>query len=247
MKSLERIKADVTCPSCSGPKSGTAKLCPSCQHAKNWVSIVCPDCGKAKDMYRSHAKQRKTHYCRACSRALSRLSRPARSSRNYQERDMAIMDLVHQGLMASEIGRQFKVTRERVRQIAKKNGISSLRHAPKTSTICPNCGGVKTRAAKLCPACRHAECWVSVVCPGCGKTREIERHQVKRLKSHYCRTCYFKSKTETRPCAWCGEPITRRRSAFHSPVALHSNTDSRHCLAWWRVSQMVTASQKRRC
>ena len=100
----------------------------------------------------------------------------------------------------ADIAYEVGVSRERVRQIFKKNGLTSIftrthplhRQAYPRNT-CPTCGGPKSYNAKLCPTCSGV--WqVELTCSECGKTfwrdELLQKKRDKRNPNHgqvaYC-------------------------------------------------------------
>ena len=139
-----------------------------------------------------------------------------------------------------EVGREFRVTRERIRQI-EKIALCQLRHpsrsnllrascellpTPRPKTECPTCGGKKEPRSTQCQGCFFASRRLEIVCPGlegrpCGKVRLIPPSDRRNHSSHFCRPCYLASRRKTRPCAICDEAITRPKSRFREEVAVH--------------------------
>ena len=145
-------------------------------------------------------------------------------------RNALIVEMVRAGHNGQAIADLFNLTRERVRQIAKNNGIASLKHKPPQPRVCPTCGGKKGRESKQCQECFWAARNMTLTCPSCGSERIISLSERRFRKSELCRPCYLASKRETRPCAICGEPITRLKSQFRGPLAFHSGV----CLSEWK-------------
>jgi hypothetical protein len=87
----------------------------------------------------------------------------------------------------AEIARTMDVSRERVRQIAKKNNFVSLYTLSRKthSPICPQCKGSKSRKARLCQSCYFSQ-----------------RRQDQRRSHHHVE------------CSICGKPLVRTPSRF---------------------------------
>ena len=106
-----------------------------------------------------------------------------------------------EGKTLGEIGAPMGRSKEWVRQII-------MRRFPKGLNVCRKCRELvptELGRRKLCPACKERA--RERPCKKCGKLFAPQASKLARKGSSYCPECRF----ETRPCGFCGKPVTRDR------------------------------------
>jgi len=109
-----------------------------------------------------------------------------------EERNKEIIKLVKEGKTYQEIGERFGISRQRVQQIAKKEGIKKER---KKKYKCIVCGKEIKTQRKYCNTCRENLKKPTFICINCGKffRRYLSEAKVKNIRfcSDKCRLEYI--------------------------------------------------------
>ena len=98
-----------------------------------------------------------------------------------------------------EIADSVGLSRERVRQILKKEHAPTRSYSFGKGVVCSRCGGRRTSGHLHCMKCHHELHTVPIVCPSCGKISYRWQSQVlyriKKInqKNFFCsRSCFYK-------------------------------------------------------
>jgi uncharacterized C2H2 Zn-finger protein len=94
-------------------------------------------------------------------------------------------------LSGSEIGKHFRISRQRTNIILKEAGMQTTSTKWGKGTICPDCGNKKGRGSVTCRECYGNRHMVPIVCDQCGKvfTRsksQVLYHTVKNHQKTFC-------------------------------------------------------------
>ncbi|GEM_PF-4216099 len=141
---------------------------------------------------------------------------------NTLTRETAIALARHSGLTLAQIGLAHGISRERVRQIL-------ARAAARGADVRPRCAVCRMPLSPsdirfgLCRACRRRRARERA-CRRCGARFAIDHRAYA-----YCPAC----RTETRPCAWCGRPITRDRGRRQDAFRNRRWFCNRRCFGRW--------------
>jgi hypothetical protein len=107
------------------------------------------------------------------------------------------------GWTLARIGERCGLTTRQVHRLLSR--AASLAGSP-ISPTCPSCGGPRQSRSRLCRDCAAQDA-------AARRLRTCKRCGIPFMPSHgttYCPLC--RTETTTRPCAWCGRPITRDRT-----------------------------------
>lgn len=116
----------------------------------------------------------------------------------YHRQEVLRLILINPFMPYTAIARSVGITRERVRQILKENGLFTVRNGIVIEKKCPVCGkvmsGTKSQLYKNCSTeCARASQGkkVPLVCDNCGKHFIRKSSEVIRSNTHYCSPeCY---------------------------------------------------------
>lgn len=133
---------------------------------------------------------RRLFLCKVCGKSLrslaGRISHERRVHETIHATRSKVLALVHldQYATQTQIARAVGVSRERVRQILKTEGIAFGRYWGRPKPTCPSCGKPMSYTSKSCRKCWEASRRVILVCEMCGKSFSRKNSDINRAKKH---------------------------------------------------------------